>query len=366
MQEEPFSILLPNGKLRDGQKAPPIKPEELMRLYRVILLNRRVDERMTKLQRQGRIGFYVGSMGEEASIIGAAFALEAKDWVIPCYRELGAALLRGFSLFELCCQLFGNSQDTLHGRQMPNHYASSELRFGSISSPVGNQIPHATGLGLAARLRGTGDVALTFFGDGATSTGDFHVALNFAGVYKAQTIFLCRNNQWAISVPSTAQTASESLAIKAQGYGIKGVRVDGNDVFAVYAVTREAADRARQGEGPTLIEAVTYRLGPHTTSDDPRLYRDDAEVESWKGKDPLSRFRSYLLNAGHLTEEIDTDLEKEIKNEIDTALSKAEKIGPPTIDTMFEDVLDEMPWHLDEQLEELRCVLEPEVAEQKT
>jgi 2-oxoisovalerate dehydrogenase E1 component alpha subunit len=366
MPEEPVSILLPDGKLREGQKAPPISPEGLLRLYRVMLLNRRVDERMTKLQRQGRIGFYVGSVGEEATIIGAAFALEAKDWIIPCYRELGAALLRGFSLFELCCQLFGNAQDTIKGRQMPNHYASSKLRFGSISSPVGNQIPHATGLGLAARLRGTGDVALAFFGDGATSTGDFHVAMNFAGVYKAQTIFMCRNNQWAISVPSKAQTASESMAIKAQAYGIKGVQVDGNDVFAVYAVTREAGDRARQGKGPTLIEAITYRMGPHTTSDDPRLYRDDEEVENWKNKDPLLRFRSYLLEAGHLSEKLDGNLEKEIKSEIDKALSEVEKIGPPAIDTMFEDVLDEVPWHLEEQREELRSVLEPEVVRQKT
>ena len=209
-------------------------------------------------------------------------------------------------------------------------------------------------------------MALAFFGDGATSTGDFHAALNFAGVFKAQTIFMCRNNQWAISVPSQAQTASESLAIKAQAYGISGVRVDGNDVFAVYSATKEAADKARRGEGPTLIEAVTYRLGGHTTSDDPRLYRDDEEVESWKSKDPLLRFRSYLMDVGHLTEETETKLEKELKNEIETALSKAEKIGSPAVDTMFEDVLDDMPWHLEEQREEIRGVLEPEVTKQKT
>jgi 2-oxoisovalerate dehydrogenase E1 component alpha subunit len=176
---------------------------------------------------------------------------------------------------------------------------------------------------------------------------------------------MCRNNQWAISVPSQFQTASETLAIKAQAYGIDGVRVDGNDVFAVYAATLEAADKARRGKGPTLIEAVTYRLGGHTTSDDPRLYRDDEEVKSWKRKDPLLRFRSYLMDAGHLTEDTDTDFEKEIKDEIETALNQSEKIGPPPVDTMFEDVLDEMPWHLEEQREELRSVLEPEIAEQK-
>ena len=359
-------ILLPDGTVQKEQKVPSISPKDLIRLYRVMLLNRRIDERMIKLQRQGRIGFYVSSIGEEASIIGSAFALEAKDWIIPCYRELGAALLRGFSLFEFCCQLFGNAQDTIKGRQMPNHYASSRLHFGSISSPVGNQIPHATGIGLAARLRGTGEVALAFFGDGATSEGDFHVAVNFAGVYKANTIFLCRNNQWAISVPREDQTASESIAIKAKAYGIEGVQVDGNDILAVYSVTKRAVDRARQGNGPTLIEAVTYRLGGHSTSDDPRVYRDEKEVESWKEKDPISRFRSYLIEGGHWSEETDARLEEEIKNEIKTALSEAEKIGPPSIDTMFEDVLDSIPWHLEEQREELRRVLEPEVVEQET
>ena len=365
MSEELVRILGSDGKVLKGQKVPSIKEKDLLRLYRVMLLNRRVDERMVTLQRQGRIGFYVGSVGEEASIIGSTFALNAKDWVIPCYRELGAALLRGFSLHELFCQLFGNAQDQIKGRQMPNHYASYKLRFGSISSPVGNQIPHATGIGMAARLQGTQDLALVFFGDGATSEGDFHVALNFAGVYKAATIFLCRNNQWAISVPAEAQTASPSFAIKATAYNIEGVQVDGNDILAVYEVTRKAAERARQGKGPTLIEAVTYRQGPHTTSDDPRVYRDDKEVEEWKKKDPISRFKSYLIGKGTWSENKDGGLEEEIKNEIDAALKKAEKIGPPSIDTMFEDVLDSVPWHLEEQREELRTVLESEASQQK-
>ena len=366
MSEGLIRILGPDGKVLKGRTVPSISPEDLIRLYRLMLLNRRVDERMISLQRQGRIGFYVGSIGEEAAIIGSAFALEAKDWIIPCYREVGAALLRGFSLFELCCQLFGNSQDHIKGRQMPNHYASFKLRFGSISSPVGNQIPHATGIGLAARLRGTQEVALVYFGDGATSEGDFHVALNFAGVYKTSTIFFCRNNQWAISIPRKAQTASPTLAVKATAYNIEGVQVDGNDLFGVYSVTREAADRARQGKGPTLIEAVTYRLGAHSTSDDPRAYRDEKEVQEWKKKDPISRFKSYLIDNGGWSEEKDAGLEEEIKNEIEAALKKAEKIGPPSIDTMFEDVLDAVPWHLEEQREELLSILESEAVQQKT
>ena len=365
MSEELVRILGSDGKVLKGQKVPSISGKDLIRLYRLMLLNRRLDERMITLQRQGRIGFYVASIGEEASIIGSAFALKAKDWIIPCYRELGAALLRGFSLHEFCCQLFGNAEDQIKGRQMPNHYASYKLRFGSISSPVGNQIPHATGIGMAARLRGTQDIALVYFGDGATSEGDFHVALNFAGVYKAATIFLCRNNQWAISVPSKVQTASPSFAVKATAYNIEGVQVDGNDIFAVYAVTRKAADRARQGKGPTLIEAVTYRQGGHTTSDDPRVYRDDKEVEEWKKKDPISRFKSYLIGNGAWSEKKDAGLEEDIKKEIDAAVKRAEKIGPPSIDTMFEDVLDSVPWHLEEQREELRTILESEVAQQK-
>ena len=353
MVEGLVGILRSDGTLEEGQKAPSISPQDLARLYRVMLLNRRVDERMITLQRQGRIGFYVGSAGEEAAIVGSSFALKETDWIIPCYRELGAALLRGFPLFEFFCQIFGNAEDSIRGRQMPNHYASSKLRVGSVSSPVGNQIPHATGIGLAARLRGNRDVALVYFGDGATSEGDFHVALNFAGVYKTPTIFLCRNNQWAISLPRECQTSSPSLAGKAAAYGIEGVQVDGNDIFAVFEATREATVRARDGQGPTLIEAVTYRLGAHSTSDDPRAYRDDQEVETWVERDPLIRFKLYLIAEHDWSEDKDAHLEEEIKTEIQTVLKKAEQVGPPPIESMFEDVLDEIPWHLKEQRDEL-------------
>jgi 2-oxoisovalerate dehydrogenase E1 component alpha subunit len=342
--------------VEQGQKVPPLSVEDLIHLYRIMLLNRRIDERMIKLHRQGRIGFYIGSMGEEAAIIGSAFALEKKDWLFSCYRELGAILLRGFSLFELFCQLFGNDQDVTRGRQMPNHYASRELRFASISSPVGSQIPHAVGASLAARIRKSGEIALTYFGDGATSEGDFHVALNFAGVYKTPTLFFCRNNQWAISVPFNHQTASENIAVKAKAYGIEGVRVDGNDVFGVYSVTRRAADRARSGKGPTLIEAVTYRQGAHSTSDDPRAYREETEVKAWQEKDPLRRLKAYLVTEGHWDEAKDSGLEEEIRRRIRENLKKAETIGPPPIESMFEDLLDEIPWHLKEQLEQAREV----------
>ena len=261
MSKSIVQILRPDGTLREGANLPSISPSQQVELYGTMLLNRRVDERMVKLQRQGRIGFYIGSTGEEATTIGSAFALEKNDWIIPCYRELGAALLRGYSLYELFCQLFGNAQDAAKGHQMPNHYAAPELRFGSISSPVGTQIPQATGIAMAAKISGRKEAVLVYFGDGATSQGDFHVGLNFAAVYQAPVVFMCRNNQWAISVPLCKQTASKNLAVKAVAYGIEGVRVDGNDIFGVISVTRQAVEKARGGRGSNRIRRpATPRL----------------------------------------------------------------------------------------------------------
>lgn len=347
------AILCPDGKVKEGQEVPAIPPADLIQLYRLMLLNRCLDERMIILQRQGRIGFYVGSSGEEAAIIGSAFALQEKDWIVPCYREVGAAFVRGFSLVEAMNHLFGNAEDCVKGRQMPCHYASRQLRFCSVSSPVSTQIPHATGLGLAARITGHKEVVLVYFGDGATSAADFHVGLNFAGVFRTPTVFFCRNNQWAISLPWGLQTAAKSLAIKAEGYGFEGVRVDGNDIFAVYATTQAAAEKARRGDGPTLIEAVTYRIGAHSTSDDPRGYREEQEVEEWKGKDPLVRFKAYLLANDYWSEEEDARLGRELKDEIQNAFRKAEKIAEPDMGTLFEDVFDVVPWHLQEQQAEI-------------
>lgn len=361
MSEAINGIIDEKGKVRPGAVLPDLKPDDLVRLYRAMLLNRRVDERMTTLQRQGRISFYVGAAGEEASIIGSAFAMRGEDWLIPCYREAGAAFLRGYSLTDFTNQLFGNSEDEIKGRQMPCHWASRELRLASVSSPVGSQIPHANGFGLAAKFSGREEVALVYFGDGATSEGDFHVACNIAGVFKAPVVFFCRNNQWAISVPVEVQTASETFAIKAKAYGIEGIQVDGNDVLAVYSVTADAAEKARRGEGPTLIEAITYRQGAHTTSDDPRAYRSEEEVAPWKAKDPIERFKLFLIDQGHWSSAQDKQLEKELNEEIQAAVREAEKLGPPDIETVFQDVFEEMPWHLREQLEELNGVLESEV-----
>lgn len=352
MSQPTVQILQPDGTLQEGAEVPSISPKEQVRLYRTMLLNRRVDEQMIRLQRQGRIAFYIGSIGEEASVVGSAAALASEDWIMPCYRELGAALYRGFTLFDFFCQLFGNARDQIKGRQMPNHYALPELKFGSISSPVGTQIPQAVGMALAAKIRKRQDVVLVYFGDGATSQGDFHVGANFAGVYQVPIVFLCRNNQWAISVPFSVQTASDGIAVKAEAYGLEGVRVDGNDVFAVWEVTSKAAEKARNGGGATLIEAVTYRLAGHSTSDDPRAYRHGDEVKSWEKRDPLLRLRRYLTAEGHWSEDDQEQAEAEIKQEIQENLKRAEKIGPPTLETVFQDVYDEIPWHLQEQFEE--------------
>jgi len=353
MSEKIRSIIDEEGKVVSGAEIPSVDDDFLRRLYRLMLFNRRLDERMIKLQRQGRIGFFVGSIGEEAAIIGSAMALQSQDWVVPCYREAGAAFVKGYPLYEYLCQVYGNVEDKMKGRQMPCHWGSPELRLATVSSPVGSQIPHAVGLAMAARIQGKPEVAVTYFGDGATSTGDFHVSCNFAAVFKAPVIFLCRNNQYAISVPVSKQTVSDGIAIKAQAYGMRGVCVDGNDALAVYAATLEAADLARRGEGPTLIEAKTYRQGAHTTSDDPRAYRNDEEVEQWLRKDPIARLKIYLTESGRWDEAQDEQLESEIRDEIQTTLEKAEALPGPPIESLFDDVFDTVPWQLREQRESL-------------
>ncbi len=346
-----FRVLRPDGSA-DPARDPHVDPKELRSLYRLMLLNRALDERMITLQRQGRIGFYIGSIGEEASILGPASVMRPNDWVFPAYREHGATLMRGMPLAKFLANLFGNSEDPIKGRQMPCHEAWAPGNLASISSPLATQLPHAVGVGWGARLKKRPDVALAFFGDGSTSTHDFHTGLNFAGVLKAQVIFLCRNNQWAISVPLSKQTASETLAAKATAYGLPGVRVDGNDLLAMIAVTREAHERARSGLGATLIEAITYRVKGHSTSDDPRAYRPEEQVEPWLRLDPLIRLKQHLVHLGALSEPEDAAMRKEVEEEIREAASQAEKAGPPALGTLFEDVYAEVPWHLAEQRDE--------------
>ncbi len=356
--------------LRDDGTADPqevtLPDAEAVALYRWMVLSRHLDERMITMQRQGRIGFYIGAIGEEAAVLGAAAAMERGDWIFPCYREHGAALLRGMPLETFVCDLLGNAGDAMLGHQMPCHEAWRPALFASISSPIGTQIPQAVGAAWAARIRRDDMVSLVYFGEGATSSSDFHTGLNFAGVHKVPVVFLCRNNGWAISVPRERQTAAETIAQKALAYGIDGVRVDGNDLLAVHAATRRARARAAAGAGPTLVECVTYRLEGHSTSDDPRAYRRPEDVEPWRRKDPILRLRAYLRGRGQLADEDDARLQAEVRAEVQRAVQQAEAHPPrPPVETLFQDVYAEPLRQQREQLDELRRAIadDPRVSE---
>ena len=345
-------VLREDGSL-DPVHDPKLDPEQIVAMYRHLVLVRTLDERLVVLQRQGRIGFHIGSLGEEAAIVGSAAAVRPQDWLFPCYREFGAALWRGMTLTAYTNNMFGNAADPAKGRQMPDHYTCRAAKFGSISSPIGTQITQAVGFAWAAKIKKEDLVSLVYFGEGATSSNEFHNGMNFAGVFKAPTVFFCRNNGWAISVPVERQTASTSFAIKGVAYGIPGVRCDGNDLFAVYKVTRDAVAHAAAGNGPTLIEAMTYRLSGHSTSDDPKAYRKETEVEQWKKRDPIARLHKHLVARGLWDDAKQRDLEAKLDVELKDAIAAAEKVAPPSLESMFEDVYAELPWHLREQRDAL-------------
>ena len=354
MNIEVIRVIDDEGVVIHPQREPRLSGDEHRKILRALIRIRLVDERMLKLQRQGRLGFYVSSTGEEATHIGAAAALRVSDWFYSAYREVGAALYRGYSLRTFMCQLFGNAEDPVKGRQMPVHHSVKALNFVTVASPVATQIPHAVGTAWAAKLQKKDDVAVAFFGDGGTSTPIFHTSCVFAGVFKVPAIIVCRNNGWAISVPRSVQTVTPTFAQKAIAYGLPGVLADGNDVLAMIHVVGEAAARGRRGEGATFIEARTYRRGAHSSSDDPSVYRDAGEPKEWEGRDPIDRYRKYLLRKGEVTAEVEAKWRDEINDEITDAIRYAESVAPkPPLRTMFEDVYAEVPWHLDEQYREL-------------
>ena len=366
LQEFPlYRLVDEEGSLVGDAGDVSLDDAEILRLYRLMALNRALDERMITLQRQGRIGFYIGSIGEEATVFGTAAAMADQDWIFPCYREHGAALLRGMPLAGFMCELFGNAGDAMKGRQMPCHEAWRPGRFASISSPISTQIPHAVGAAWAARLKGDEMVALAYFGEGGTSAHDFHTGLNFASVRKIPVVFVCRNNGWAISVPRERQTGSETIAQKAIAYGMRGERVDGNDLLAVHAATRRARERAAAGEGPTLLECVTYRVEGHSTSDDPRVYRPAELVEPWKKRDPIQRMRRWLGRRGVLDDAQDERLRKELREELQVALREAEAFPPkPALETLIQDVYATPTPQLREQLADVEAAVaaDPRVA----
>jgi len=336
---EHLSILDSDGNL-DTALEPDIAADDLKRLYRAMLLGRRLDERMVRLQRQGRIGTFAPIKGQEASQMGSVFTLRPTDWMVPSFRETAAMIYRGWPIEKMLLLFAGYLEG---GRPAPDQHDLP------ITIPVATQLPHAVGLAYAAQYRGDDAVVMAYFGDGATSEGDFHEALNFAGVWHVPIVFVCQNNQWAISVPLKKQTHSRTLAQKALAYGFPGLQVDGNDVLAVYAASREAVERARAGAGPTLIECVTYRLGVHTTADDPTKYRSDEEVKAWEQKDPLTRFSAYLQKKNLLAE----GLAEQIDAEIAAAVQRFEATPAADPLTMFDHVYAELPPHLQAQKEEL-------------
>jgi len=347
-----FGALGADGKMQPGFEPVP-DSALLMRMYREMKRVRLLDERMVMLQRQGRVGFYGACTGQEAAVVAAGLAAAPDDWIFPALRENAVMLVRGFPLVSYIAQVYGSSADALKGRQMPAHISSRSVNQVSWSSCIATQLPHAVGAAWAARIKGDPVVTLGFMGDGATSEGDFHAALNFAGIFRLPTVLVCQNNQWAISVPLSKQTASATLAMKARAYGIDGIRVDGNDVVAVHHVLCEAIARARRGEGPTFLELLTYRVAPHSTSDDPSRYRSNAEVEIWLRRDPLERLTRYLRSQNLLDDSEEERIERETSREIREAIEQVEASGPPALSSLFDDVYRERPWHLAEQCAEL-------------
>jgi pyruvate dehydrogenase E1 component alpha subunit/2-oxoisovalerate dehydrogenase E1 component alpha subunit len=351
--EPPFPVPEPH-RVVDEKGAlvgtlPDVDVDTMLRMYRYMLLIRLLDERMMILQRQGRIGFYGACTGQEAPPVGTAAALEPRDWIFPGLREGVAMLYRGFPMEPYICQVFGNAGDIQKGRQMPSHYADRSVNQVSWGSCIGTQITQAVGAAWAAKLRKDDVVTVGFMGDGATSSADFHTGLNFAGVNQVPCVLICQNNHWSISVPTKNQTASRTIAEKAIAYGMPYARVDGNDVLAVFGAVQAAVRRARAGDGPTFLEMLTYRIGAHSSSDDPRVYRDEEEVEVWKKRDPLERYRTFLIAKELWSEDREAAERETITSEINETLAAAEARPAPALSTLFEDVYATPPWHLAEQ-----------------
>ncbi|WP_125559485.1 thiamine pyrophosphate-dependent dehydrogenase E1 component subunit alpha [Pseudoalteromonas rubra] len=360
-----LKILSEDGDILDGATAPDLDKETALRIYSTMRFIRLLDERMQAAQRQGRISFYMQCLGEEAAITASAAALKQEDMIMAQYREQAALHYRGFSLEQFMNQLFSNEKDLGKGRQMPVHYGSNELHYLTISSPLGTQIPQATGYAYGQKLKHIDaqsgelsseidNVTICYFGEGAASEGDFHAGLNMAAVHKAPVLFFARNNGYAISTPADEQFKGDGIASRGVGYGIKTIRVDGADTLAVYAATQKAREIAVTTGEPVLIESIAYRLGAHSTSDDPSGYRTKDEEAEFKSNCPVARFKTWLLKQGWLNEEEDEAQKDKIREEILAALKVAEKIQKPALEELVSDVYDTPIPALQKQYEELK------------
>lgn len=347
----------------DGKLSPhcqhTIPEADLIKGYKTMVMTRLVDERMLTIQRQGIISFSLSSLGEEACAVASAAALDFHDWMYPQYREVGIMFWRGCTIQQFIHQMFGTSEDLILGRQMPNHFGARGLNVVPVSSPIGTKIPHAAGCAYAMKLQGEKNVAICYFGEGATSEGDFHAGLNFAAVRKAPAIFFCRNNGYAISTPAYRQFASDGVAPKGEGYGMLTYRVDGNDFFAIHEVVSKARAYCLEGKGPVLIEAMTFRMGAHSTSDDPTLYRKEEESKAWEKKCPIVRLRRYLVSKGLWDQKSELDLIASIGEEITKAINIAKETPLPPLHSLIENVYFEIPPVLKEEFRELEGSLCP-------
>ncbi|ARS26326.1 3-methyl-2-oxobutanoate dehydrogenase (2-methylpropanoyl-transferring) subunit alpha [Sphingomonas sp. KC8] len=343
-----------------GPWDPKLEPERLVRMLRHMALTRAFDDRMYRAQRQGKTSFYMKCTGEEATAVAAAYALDRDDMVFPSYRQQGILIARDWPLFDMMCQIYSNQGDRLKGRQMPIMYSARGANFFSISGNLATQYPQAVGFAMASAAKGDTRIAAAWCGEGSTAEGDFHSALTFASVYRAPVILNVINNQWAISSFSGfAGAEATTFAARAVGYGIAGLRVDGNDILAVYAATEWAAERARNNYGPTLIEHFTYRAEGHSTSDDPTKYRSAEENVKWPLGDPIARLKRHLIAIGAWDEDRHAAMDKDVAEEVRAAQKEAEKLGilhdglKQPFDTMFEDVFEEMPRHLQDQRDQM-------------
>ncbi len=342
-----------------GEWNPELDAATLIRGLELMMRLRIYDDRMIKMQRTGKLSFYMRSLGEEAIAIAQTMALDDTDWIFPSYRQPGAQFVRGRDMVSMICHCIGNTEDNIRGRQMPVHYSWKEGYFISISSPVGTQFSQAVGVAMASAYKGDDQATITWLGDGTSAQGDYHYGLNFASVFKPPVILNVVNNQWAISTHRNLATGGENFAARGLAYGIPSLRVDGNDFLALYSVTKWARERARAGKGATHIEVYTYRAGGHSSSDDPSIYRPGNEFEFWPGGDPVERLKMHLIAIGAWSEEKDAKLSQKIDDEVMAAYKEACTFGDlangpfPPASTIFTEVYESVPWHVQEQREEL-------------